>query len=417
VVSLGTYAMGSAMFGGSVSHGALVAGAVMGFMLGYLWLWRMLLTEAEAGQIRQFLGAWQPRTPSRMPPIVPAVAAPRLAASPGSTAEPAAGGPEPAQPGDGEEPFPVHPERLAVVQDGFMTVIGYLHRSLAEVLELGRYAIDGRLDGYNTFGCHLFFAGACEGFARERRLEPTEVRWMLAEALEKIAFDAKGARNFARNYQEYLTQPSYLEAFKAGIEGIRRHLTGEEAGEPPLVAALERWNRPEAKTAKADFVVVLLTDLVGSTAFTQAHGDAANLDLVRRHNDIVRMQLVVHGGREIKHTGDGIMAVFGSAQEAVAAATGIQRGVAEHNRRAPALEMHLRIGINAGEPIAEGDELYGSTVQIAQTACAAGGADEIIVAAVVQGLATGRGFAFADRGRSAGKGGAAPVELYAVAWR
>jgi Adenylate and Guanylate cyclase catalytic domain len=92
---------------------------------------------------------------------------------------------------------------------------------------------------------------------------------------------------------------------------------------------------------------VLFTDLVGSTALRQAVGDDAADELRRSHDRVLRDAVASHGGREIKGTGDGLMIVFDSAVEAVAAAEAMQRGVERLTRRAPA-PVSIRVGLSAG---------------------------------------------------------------------
>ena len=69
----------------------------------------------------------------------------------------------------------------------------------------------------------------------------------------------------------------------------------------------------------------MFTDIVGSTDLTQTKGDPAAQEVVRTPNRIVRETLKSHGGKEIKHTGDGIMASFPSASKGVEAAIAIHR--------------------------------------------------------------------------------------------
>jgi hypothetical protein len=101
--------------------------------------------------------------------------------------------------------------------------------------------------------------------------------------------------------------------------------------------------------------------------------------VVRTHNRIVRSALVNYMGREIKHTGDGIMASFTTVSNAVEAAVETLRRVAANNAAEGDIPLHLRIGINAGEPVIEDDDLFGVTVQLAARLCAAAEADQILV--------------------------------------
>ena len=82
----------------------------------------------------------------------------------------------------------------------------------------------------------------------------------------------------------------------------------------------------------------------------------------------------------------------------------------------------MRIGLNAGEPIAEADpggrsDLFGTSVQLAARVCAEADAGEILVSNVVRELVAGKGFLFSDRGDHALKGFEDPVRLYEVRWR
>jgi class 3 adenylate cyclase len=161
----------------------------------------------------------------------------------------------------------------------------------------------------------------------------------------------------------------------------------------------------------------MFTDMEGSTASTQRLGDAAAQELVRLHNTIVGDALATFGGTQVKHTGDGIMAWFHTASSAVECAIAIQQGFAAHNEEMPAERVNVRIGINAGEPVQEGDDLFGTAVQLAKRVCDAGDAGEILTSDVVRQLVAGKGFLFADRGEAVMRGFEDPVRLYEVRWR
>ena len=141
------------------------------------------------------------------------------------------------------------------------------------------------------------------------------------------------------------------------------------------------------------FRVIMFTDLEGSTALTQRLGDAGAMDVLRRHDAIVRGALERHGGTEVKHTGDGIMASFGSISSAIEAAIAIQRGFAEAEA-ATHMPVGLRIGMAAGEPVTDRDDLFGAAVQLAARLSSRADARSILVSSAVRDLATGKGFQF-----------------------
>jgi adenylate cyclase len=177
----------------------------------------------------------------------------------------------------------------------------------------------------------------------------------------------------------------------------------------------ERDERPRAKptATTADMIAILFTDLANSTALTRRLGDAGAQELVRMHNDIVREALRQHIGREIKHTGDGIMASFASVSAALQCSIAIQRAVAEQDSK----DLAVYIGINAGEPVAEENDLFGTSVQLAQRLCDAATAGEVLVSDVVRQLAAGKAFAFDERPDATFKGFDEAVRLYSLRWR
>ena len=154
----------------------------------------------------------------------------------------------------------------------------------------------------------------------------------------------------------------------------------------------------------------------GSTTLTQQLGDAKAQDVLRTHNSIVRDALTAHSGTEIKHTGDGIMASFTSASTALEAAVAIQKGLADHNEGNPDTSLRVRIGLNAGEPVAEDGDLFGTAVQLAARVCDKAEPGQVLVSNVVQELAAGKGFDFDDQGEATLKGFEKPVRLHGVRW-
>ena len=76
-----------------------------------------------------------------------------------------------------------------------------------------------------------------------------------------------------------------------------------------------------------------------------------------------------------------------------------------------------RIGLNAGEPVAEDDDLFGTAVQLAARVCAQAEPEQILASNVVEELAAGKGFDFTDKGEATLKGFEKPVRLHEVRWR
>ena len=125
---------------------------------------------------------------------------------------------------------------------------------------------------------------------------------------------------------------------------------------------------PARLLAKEDVHTILFTDIEGSTMLTQRLGDAKAQEVLRTHNTIVRDALKAHGGSEVKHTGDGIMASFPSASQALQCAIAVQQRVATQVD----MPFRVRVGLNAGEPIAEEADLFGTAVIVAARIAAEG---------------------------------------------
>lgn len=136
--------------------------------------------------------------------------------------------------------------------------------------------------------------------------------------------------------------------------------------------------------------------------------------VLRLHNTIVRNALAGHHGREVKHTGDGIMASFSDASNALGAAVQMQQAFARTEVEGAGLEV--RIGINSGEPVAQDDQLYGLAVNLARRLCDAADPGAILVSDIVRGLTMGKAFAFDSVGEQVFKGIEAPVAVSCLKW-
>jgi class 3 adenylate cyclase len=165
------------------------------------------------------------------------------------------------------------------------------------------------------------------------------------------------------------------------------------------------------------FRTILFTDLEGSTAILDAVGQAAFMVLLTEHDLIIRRALVAAHGREVKHTGDGIMAAFDDVAGALQCSMAIQAGFEARAREGLTPELRVRIGIAAGEPVDHNDDLFGSTVTLASRICNAASAGRILTSDVVRDLGSERGFAF-DGGRDVLlKGISAPTRVFELSPR
>lgn len=196
-------------------------------------------------------------------------------------------------------------------------------------------------------------------------------------------------------------QPELAEGFLGGVE--------VNEGGAALVPGAGNERDPGIRT-------VLFTDIVESTTLTQSLGDEAALAMLGVHDTIVRDALSALSGREIKHTGDGIMASFVSAAGAVRCAIQIQRELDRHAQANPERPLKVRVGAAAGEPVEQHNDLFGSTVQLAARLCAHAQPEQILVSNAIAELCVGKGLRFEELGEVALKGFGRPVRAHAVEW-
>jgi class 3 adenylate cyclase len=159
---------------------------------------------------------------------------------------------------------------------------------------------------------------------------------------------------------------------------------------------------------------VLFTDIVDSTALTQQHGDDAAMAFLDIHDTIVREALGASGGREVKHTGDGIMACFVSTVAAVRCATRIQRALAQRDQAKTEVSVKVRIGAAAGEPVENHLDLFGSTVQLAARLCSHAQPEQSLVSNAIAELCIGKGLSFRDLGEISLRGFERPIRVHAI---
>ncbi|MDP9237945.1 MAG: adenylate/guanylate cyclase domain-containing protein, partial [Chloroflexota bacterium] len=165
-----------------------------------------------------------------------------------------------------------------------------------------------------------------------------------------------------------------------------------------------------SENAAGDTTLILFADIVDSTALTEAMGDRAFRATARTLDERMRRAIRVAGGNAIegKLVGDGVLATFPSAANAIDAALACARACA-----ATGLQLHL--GLHAGDVIREQGNVFGGAVNIASRISALSAPGEVLVSDIVRGLArTSAGVVFEDRGEHALKGIADAVRVYAV---
>ncbi len=164
-------------------------------------------------------------------------------------------------------------------------------------------------------------------------------------------------------------------------------------------------------------VTILFSDIRGFTEYTSQYGDEAAYEILTEHNTVVRKQIELYGGNVVKTQGDSFMVSFTTARGAILCAVAVQRAIGAADERHGGARIAVGIGINTGEPIQEGGDFFGSTVNLAARLCAAAGPGQILVSETTRYVA-GRveGFGYVDRGLHDLKGFLEPQRLYEVRW-
>jgi class 3 adenylate cyclase len=237
--------------------------------------------------------------------------------------------------------------------------------------------------------------------------------------------DVAAAARHGVNFLAYWFDPERGEAFclaqapaSDSLTAVHRETHGlipnEIIGvsEDSILRFLGKMNDPSEHTRGNPFRAILFTDLEGSTGLLESVGESTYMMLLTEHDLIIRRALVATRGREVKHTGDGIMASFDDVSKALECSLAIQAGFGQRRSQATEADLRVRIGIAAGEPVDHNDDLFGATVTRASRICAAAEADHILTSDVVRELGGTKGFIFDAGHDQILKGFASPSRLF-----
>jgi DNA-binding SARP family transcriptional activator/tetratricopeptide (TPR) repeat protein len=229
----------------------------------------------------------------------------------------------------------------------------------------------------------------------------------------------------------------------AVFQGLRRYL-GDELGLEPGGAvrrlecailrhdpALDLAQEPPTQAAEVptppahlgpgtgpSLATVLITDLVRSTEQRSQLGEERADELRRAHDDLLADCVTAHGGRVVKGTGDGLLAAFGSASDALSGAVEMQRALDRHNLGVSAPEaLSVRIGLSVGDVSWDGGDCFGTPLVEAARLEAAAEGGQIVCSDFVRVMARGRGgHRFKALGELTLKGLSEPLAACLVEW-
>jgi len=174
----------------------------------------------------------------------------------------------------------------------------------------------------------------------------------------------------------------------------------------------------EATGAPEGTVTIMFSDIAGYSEITDRLGDLAAHDLIRTHNAIVREQVHTQGGHEVKSHGDGFMVAFSSATRGLRCAVAIQKAFEKYCLEHPQEPIHVHLGLHAGEPVRDEDDLLGRTVIIASRLSDLASPGEILVSSLLHDLAESAGeFRFGEPRNVELKGISSAQTIYPVDWQ
>ncbi|MEX2247913.1 MAG: protein kinase [Dehalococcoidia bacterium] len=204
--------------------------------------------------------------------------------------------------------------------------------------------------------------------------------------------EAREHLNFALNeFQAVKMRPALEEAMRLRLrdQGVST-ITGDIYTSIAAVADSVQRERPDIATHAAPdgTVTIMFSDIEDSTPLAERLGDQAWQDLLHKHNALIREQLRVHDGYEVKTMGDGFMVAFRSAKKGLDCAIAIQRAFSSTSDQLPATndQIKVRIGLHAGEAIKDGDDFYGKNVILASRVAGQAKGGEILVSSLVRAL-------------------------------
>lgn len=324
---------------------------------------------------------------------------------------------EPAQPA-ADAPPPAWPPEIEAAREVARNTLFVFADAALGLLALSRPG----MQAFERFGLNLYLGGAaikaCEMTAAAGVSLPPEVRReLLARTLERAGTNAATVQSFVERLEPSLGRPRYKALADAGAEAFAAP-PGED-GKPKhekLDALLREWSDPAARGAKSEAVIFLLTDIVGSTALTAKLGNSAAQRVVRAHNTVARAAVKEFRGREIKHTGDGMLLTFPDAVTAARAAIAIQQDAHTYAADNPEAPLSLRVGLHTGQAAADEGGYHGEAVLLLDGICAAGEAGQITCSEEIAARTGGSNLLFVDLGQKLLKGTESERRVLKVEW-
>ena len=233
------------------------------------------------------------------------------------------------------------------------------------------------------------------------------------EQYERLVTQLKDSGQTSReDYQHNLTVMHQM--FDKALDSVKETAVAFSAVSAPVAPP-----QPDLRshTSPDGIVTLFFSDIEGSTAMTERLGDQRAQQVLRDHNEIVRLQVANHDGFEVKSMGDGFMLAFSSARNGIRCAIDVQRNLAVYSNEHPEQPLRVRIGIHTGEAIKESEDFFGRNVIMAARISSKAQGGQILVSSLVKELTESSGDIRFDDGREVElKGLAGLTRVHGVEW-
>ncbi|MFT7144820.1 MAG: class 3 adenylate cyclase [Alphaproteobacteria bacterium] len=250
----------------------------------------------------------------------------------------------------------------------------------------------------------LYLCGGASYAIRHLNLPQNLVGSSVPMLLTRIDVNPEISTGFVQQLSNYIHTPRHAILFDRGVADAKTYIENSSA---PLTYedALKKWIALQSEASPNSFFAsIIFTDIEGFTESTRVHGDKWMIDVLHAHNDIVRKVLAQFRGQEIKHTGDGILAMFNNVSKAVEAAIAIQRGFDLFCKAMPSREFKARIGIGAGDIVSIDGDIFGGSVNLTARIMSLAVGGQIAITESVHGIVKNGEHIFTDLGEQELKG-------------
>ena len=273
----------------------------------------------------------------------------------------------------------------------------------------------------SALGIILLCSGAIEHVHQTQNHKRLVLIEMISDAIQSSKMEIPKASIVAcyKNILEYLAYPRYSNMYDMGYQISKQYHTqkDEEGLKSQIQHAFDFWKTQQEETSEQNSAAaIFFTDIVDFTSTHQSRGDAWMMRILNTHNEAVREGLSVTGGREIKHTGDGIMASFQTVKDALDAAIIAQKKIKGFNINHEEERFEVRIGVSYGEPVHIGGDLFGTPVNKAARVLANTNGAEITLSAEAWQQAQPYGYTSTETSGVTLKGFEGIHSLFKVSW-